>query len=51
MISFISKVLSPSTSDWKTQVSEPMLEVEHYYKNRTDIPYYERHRFAKQRLF
>ena len=50
MRSLISKILSPSSSDWTTQVSEPMLEVEHYYRSRTDIPYYERHRIAKQRL-
>ena len=27
-----------------------MLEIEHYYRSRTDIPYYDRRRIAKQRL-
>ncbi|MEL7475056.1 MAG: hypothetical protein AAF268_13020 [Cyanobacteria bacterium P01_A01_bin.3] len=50
MISLLSKILSPSSSDWSARLREPMLEVEHFYRSRTDISYYDRRRIAKQRL-
>ena len=50
MFSLISSILSPSSSDWAARVKAPMLEIEHFYRSRTDIPYYDRRRIAKRRL-
>lgn len=50
MFSLISRILSPSGSDWSERVRGPLLEIEHFYRSRTDIPYLDRRRIAKERL-